>query len=75
MLEATVHAQTGRPFSEPIPGGESVDFASRLLVFDTSALEYGFIVLGLMMTVTTAFLLSVWVNMPGEKTTDRKSVV
>ncbi|QCT38427.1 hypothetical protein [Arachnia propionica] len=49
------------------PGGEPVDFASRLLVFDTSALEYGSTALGLMMTVTTAFLLSVWVNMPGEK--------
>lgn len=50
------------------PGGEPVTFDSPLLVFDTSALEYGSTALGVMMAVTTAFLMSVWINVPGPKT-------
>lgn len=50
------------------PNGQIVDFSARLLVFDTSALEFGSVALGIMMGVATAFLMSVWVNVPGPKT-------
>lgn len=50
------------------PNGQQVDFNAQLLVFDTSALEYGSTALGVMMAVATAFLMSVWVNVPGHKT-------
>lgn len=49
------------------PDGQEVDFNSRLLVFDTSSLEFGSTALGVMMAVATAFLMSVWVTTPGPK--------
>ena len=49
------------------PNATEVSFDSPLLVFDTSALEFGSEALALMMAITATFLLSVWVNTPGEK--------
>lgn len=49
------------------PRGEDVNFNANLLVFDTSSLEFGSTALGVMMAVATAFLMSVWVNVPGPK--------
>lgn len=49
------------------PGGAPVDLDAPLLVFDTSALEYGSTALGVIMAVTVAFLMSAWINVPGAK--------
>lgn len=50
------------------PNERKIDFNAQFLVFDTSALEFGSTALGVMMAVATAFLMSVWVNVPGHKT-------
>ncbi|MDO5067440.1 MAG: hypothetical protein Q4D96_09200 [Propionibacteriaceae bacterium] len=49
------------------PDDTEVSFDAPLLVFDTSALEFGSEALALMMAITATFLLAVWVNTPGEK--------
>ena len=49
------------------PNGTPVSFDAPLLVFDTSALEFGSEALALMMAITATFLLGVWVKTPGEK--------
>lgn len=49
------------------PGGRPVSLDAPLLSFDTSSLLLGSTALQVMMAVATAYVMSVWVNIPGQK--------